>query len=200
MEEIFWATELYNFLRCCNESPLTKEVLDCGAGGTNTTLSLFYEYGYRTYGIEIVEHRLEMALKFCAENNMQLNILRGDMRNIPFLLESFSFVYAYNAIYFMTKPDIEIAMREITRVLKPHGLCYVNFLLIGDTETWEPFSETSAARKLLKSEGFTHFEDNEADVYFRDLKVVRKEKRLIDRLVEGRSSRRAEVGYIAEKR
>jgi len=200
MEEIFWATELYQFLRYCNESPLTRDILDCGAGGTNTTLSLFYRYGYRTYGIEIAEHRLEMALKFCAENNMQLNIIRGDMRSIPFLSESFSFVYAYNAIYFMTKPDIEISMREITRVLKSHGLCYVNFLLVGDTETWEPFGETAAARKLLKSEGFAHFEDNEADVYFRDFEVIRKEKRLIDRLVEGRISRRAEVEYIARKK
>lgn len=200
MEEIFWATELYNFLRYCNESPLAKDVLDCGAGGTNTTLSLFYKYGYRTYGIEIAEHRLEMAMKFCAENDMQLNIVRGDMRSIPFLSECFSFVYAYNAIHFMSKPDIEISMREMTRVLKPHGLCYANFLLAGDTETWEPFGETAAARKLLKSEGFAHFEDDEADVYFRDFEVIRKERRLIDKLVDGRVSRRAEVEYIARKK
>jgi ubiquinone/menaquinone biosynthesis C-methylase UbiE len=200
MGEIFWATELYGFLKYCNESPLAKVVLDCGAGGTDTTLSLFHKYGYRTYGIEIAEHRLEMALKFCAENDMPLNIIRGDMRSIPFPSESFSFVYAYNAIYFMTKPDITIALREMTRVLKPHGLCYVNFLLVGDTDTWEPFGEKAAARILLQSEGFAHFEGDEADEFFRDFEVIRKERRRIDKPANGRISRRADVEYIARKK
>ena len=200
MKEIFWATELYAFLRRCNESPLNKEVLDCGAGGSDPTLSLFYQYGYRTYGIEIAEHRLELAKKFCADNDMELNIIRGDMRSIPFPRESFSFVFSYNAVIFMTKPDIEISMREINSVLKPQGLCYVNFLSVDDTETWEPFSEKAVARKLLKSEGFSHFEDNEADEYFHNYDVIRKEKKLIDNLREGRIFRRAEIEYIARKR
>ena len=48
------------------------------------------------------------AQGFCRENKMQLNIFGGDMRGIPFANESFSFVYSYNAIFFMTKPDIHI--------------------------------------------------------------------------------------------
>jgi len=198
--EVIWATELYEYLRRCNESPLTKEVLDCGAGGSEPPLSLFYQYGYRTCGIEIAEHRLDMARKFCADKGMPLNIFRGDMRSIPFPRESFSFVYSYSAILFMTKPDVAISMREITRVLKPGGLCYVDFLSVDDTETWEPFCETAVARKRLGSEGFLHFEDNEADVYFREFELIRKEKRLIDTLKEGRISRRAKVEYIVRKK
>jgi ubiquinone/menaquinone biosynthesis C-methylase UbiE len=200
VKEVIWATELYDYLRRCNESPLTKDVLDCGAGGSCPPLSLFHQHGYRTCGIEIAERPLEEAQRFCAESRMQLDIIRGDMRSIPFPRESFSFVYSYNAIFFMTKPDIGISMREMARVLRPHGLCYVNFLSVDDAETWEPFCETASARRLLSSEGFAHFEDNEADVYFGDFEVVRKEKRLIDKLVEGRVCRRAEVEYIARKR
>jgi ubiquinone/menaquinone biosynthesis C-methylase UbiE len=198
--DVIWATSLYEFLRRCNASPLPKVVLDCGAGGSEPPLSLFYHYGYRTYGIEIAEGPLADAQRFCAEHHMSLNIIRGDMRRIPFPDETFSFVYSYNAIDFMTKPDIAVSMSEITRALKPDGLCYVNFLSVDDEETWEPFCETASARDLLKSERFAHFEDHEADVYFQDYEVVRKEKRLIDKLWAGRVLKRAEVEYIARKK
>jgi ubiquinone/menaquinone biosynthesis C-methylase UbiE len=179
---------------------LAKEVLDCGAGGSNPPLSLFYLHGYKTYGVEIAEEALKEAQRFCAENDMVLNIIGGDMRSIPFPNESFSFVYTYNAIDFMTKPDIAISMREITRVLKLDGLCYVNFLSVDDAESWEPFCETAPAMDLLKSEGFAHFEDHEADVYFEAFEIVQKEKRLVEKLWEGRRLKQADIEYIARKR
>jgi ubiquinone/menaquinone biosynthesis C-methylase UbiE len=198
--EVIWATPLYKFLRLFNASPLVKAVLDCGAGGSNPPLSLFYQHGYKTYGVEIAENALKEAQRFCAENDMALNIIGADMRNIPFPKETFSFVYTYNAIDFMTKPDIAIAMREITRVLKLEGLCYVNFLSVDDAESWEPFCETAPDKDLLKSEGFAHFEDHEADVYFEAFEIVRREKRLVERLWEGRRLKQADIEYIARKR
>jgi ubiquinone/menaquinone biosynthesis C-methylase UbiE len=174
--------------------------LDCGAGGSNPPLALFYQYGYRTCGIEIAEDALMEAQRFCVENHMALNIISGDMRSIPFPSERFSFVYSYNAIDFMTKLDIAVSMREITRVLKSDGLCYVNFLSVDDGESWEPFCETAAAKDLLKSKGFAHFEDDEADVYFEAFEIVRKEKRLVEKLWEGRTLEQADVEYIARKR
>jgi SAM-dependent methyltransferase len=198
--EIIWATPLYEFLRRCNASPLAKEVLDCGAGGSNPPLSLFYQYGYKTFGIEIAEEALTESQSFCAKNDMALNIICGDMRSIPFPSERFSFVYSYNAIDFMTKPDIAVSMREIARVLKSNGLCYVNFLSVDDAESWEPFCETASAKGLLKSEGFAHFEDNEADEYFEVFEIVRKEKRLVEKLWEGRRLKQADIEYIARKR
>lgn len=200
MLEVIWATPLYEFLRQCNASPLTKDVLDCGAGGSQPPLSLFYRHGYQTFGIEIAEEPLAEARKYCAENDMPLSIIRGDMRSIPFSGKKFSFLYSYNAIDFMTKPDIALSMREITRVLKIEGLCYVNFLSVDDAETWEPFCETAQAKDLLKSERFAHFEDNEADVYFEDYDILRKEKKLTDKLWEGRMLRQAEIEYIARKK
>jgi ubiquinone/menaquinone biosynthesis C-methylase UbiE len=100
----------------------------------------------------------------------------------------------------MTKPDIAVSMREITRVLKSDGLCYVNFLSVDDAENWEPFCETATAKDLLKSKGFAHFEDNEADVYFEVFEIVRKEKRLVEKLWEGRRLKQADVEYLARKR
>jgi hypothetical protein len=100
----------------------------------------------------------------------------------------------------MTKPDIAVSMREITRVLRSDGLCYVNFLSVDDAESWEPFCETAAAKDLLKSKGFAHFEDDEADVYFEAFEIVRKEKRLVEKLWEERRLRQADIEYIARKR
>ena len=200
MLEVTWATPLYKFLRLCNASSLEKEVLDCGAGGSMPPLSLFYQHGYKTFGIEIAEEPLREAQGFCAENHMNLNIIGGDMRCIPFNSGRFSFVYSFNAIDFMTKPDIAKSMREITRVLKSDGLCYVNFLSVDDAESWVPFCETASAKDLLKSDGFAHFEDHEADVYFETYEIIRKEKRLVEKLWEGRMLKQADIEYIARKR
>lgn len=200
MHEITWATPLYEFLRQCSASPLAKKILDCGAGGTHPPLSLFYQYGYETFGIEIAEESLVEAQEFCEEKKMPLNIIRGDMRRIPFPRDGFSFVYSYNAIDFMTKADIAVSMREIERVLRPSGLCYVNFLSVDDRESWEPFCKTSPARELLKSDRFSHYEDDEADEYFHAFDILRKVKRQVDKIYEGKKLRQADIEYIARKR
>lgn len=198
--DVIWATPLYEFLRRCNTSPLEKVILDCGAGGSQPPLSLFYQHGYRTYGVEIAGPALAEASRFSDVKEMPLGIIWGDMRYLPFPDQFFSFVYSFNAIDFMTKPDIAIAMEEMTRVLRSDGLCYVNFLSVDDAETWEPFCQTGPAFKLLKSESFSHFEDDEADVYFQPYELQRKEKRVQDKLWNGKLLRRAEIEYIARKR
>ena len=200
MLDLIWATPLYEFLRQCNASRLSKTILDCGAGGSQPPLSLFYQYGYQTFGLEIAAQPLEEAQRFCEDNNTPLGIIRGDMRCIPFSDNEFSFVYSFNAIDFMTKTDIALSMMEITRVLKGDGLCYVNFLSVDDEETWEPFCKTKPDYERLKSERFAHFEDNEADVFFEPYDILRKEKRVQNKLWEGKLRRRAEIEYIARKK
>jgi SAM-dependent methyltransferase len=197
--EVIWATPLYEFLRQCNACPLPKEVLDCGAGGSQPPLSLFYQYGYQTCGIEIAADALLAAQRFCAERHMPLNIIGGDMRAIPFASEQFSFVYSYNAIDFMIKPDIAFSIKEIARVLRPQGLFYVNVLSVDDPDSWEPFCEAAPDLDLLKSAGFAHFEDDEADAYFDAFEIIHKEKRLVEKVWEKRSLKQADIGYIARK-
>ena len=92
----------------------------------------FFEAGYRTHGIEISEQRVAAAQAFCEQREIDLDIRQGDMRRIPFEDGALSFVFSYNSIFNMTKHDIGVAMAEIERVLKPEGLCFVNFLSIDD--------------------------------------------------------------------
>lgn len=198
MPEVIWATPLYEFLRQCNASSLERRVLDCGAGGSEPPLSLFNQYGYETYGIEIASDALDKASRFCREKGMPLNIYRGDMRRIPFASESFSFVYSFNAIFFMTKPDIAGAMREIERVLRPEGLVYVNFVSVDEPDSG-PFCETAPAKDLLKSERFAQHEDDEADAYFEGFEIQRKEKRIVDKAYGGGRLLQVYIEYIARK-
>jgi len=199
MQDVTWATPLYEFLRQCNASPLEKRVLDCGAGGDDPPLSLFYRHGYRTYGIEIAEPVLRDAQAFCREHDMPLNVFRGDMRHIPFASESFSFAYAYNAIMFMTKPDIALAMREMARVLRPEGLLYVNFMSVDDPDD-SVFCPDGPAQNLLQSEQFAKHADDEADAYLVDFEIRRKDKRYIGRLSRASWLDQVDLEYIARKR
>jgi SAM-dependent methyltransferase len=199
MIEIIWATPLYEFLRQCNASPLDKVILDCGAGGDSPPLALFHQYGYKTYGVEIAEEALTKAQQFCQARAMPLNILRGDMRDIPFASASFGFVYSFNVIFFMTKPDIARAMSEIERVLKREGLCFVNFESVDDPDN-QPFCETAPLRRLLRSERFARHEDDEADAYFRNYDILRKEKKFTEWVRWGRQFKSVTVEYIAQKR
>ncbi|OGO18373.1 MAG: hypothetical protein A2Z14_15500 [Chloroflexi bacterium RBG_16_48_8] len=200
------AVELYTFLDYCNNSPLEKEVLECGAGigpSLEPLLVRFFDYGYETHGIEISEDRLLNVEEYCEENELDLDIRKGDMRQIPFEDESMSFVFTYNTIFQMTKDDIDIAMGEIKRVLKSEGLCFVNFLSV-DSQTFGMGDEIGKGEYVEKQNGKdilqSYFEDDEPDPYFAGFEVLHKEKRIREWLMSGERKTRAYIDYIAMKR
>jgi ubiquinone/menaquinone biosynthesis C-methylase UbiE len=195
-------SSLYTFLNYCNSSSLEKEVLDCGAGGDFPKLSMFYEFGYKTKGIEISESQLNKANKYCKENNMELNIINGDMTHIPLDNNSISFIFSYNSIFHLTKKDTLVALKEIERVLKKGGLCYINLLSIEDSGFGEgvevgkgEFLQSEYDEKVIHS----YYEDAEADGVFSELVVMRKEKRIIETLSEGEKYKFAYIDYIVKK-
>ena len=196
-KNINWATPLYEFLRQCNLSTLPRVVLDCGAGGKTPPLSIFYDFGYECHGVEIAEDALQEALDYCQKSNSHLNIIKADMRELPFPDRYFSFAYSYNAVFFISKKDIKRTIIEISRVLKPDGLFYVNLASIDDPNCGS-FNER--ASKLYKSDRFSQFEDNEADSYFNRFQIIRKEKRWIEKIVEGDLVNQVYVEYILKKK
>jgi ubiquinone/menaquinone biosynthesis C-methylase UbiE len=199
VEEICWATPLYEFVRLCEASGLDRMVLDCGAGGSDPPLALFRARGYRTCGVEVQDEQLAKARRYCRERGMQLSIFRGDMRHLPFADASFPFVYAYNAVFFMTKPDVVRAMGEIERVLAPDGLCYVNFRAMEDAD-WRPFPAHTYAARVFGSEHFAHHDDAEVDALFAGFEMLRREKCWIDKLHDGRRYQEVLIECFARKR
>ena len=202
MNFIFRQTQLYKFLNYCNGINLEKSVLDCGAGGDCPPLALFLDYGYKTYGIEISDSQIEMAETFSKEHNVELNISKGDIRKLPFGDESISYIYSYNTIFHMKKEDIAKAVVEIKRVLKPGGICFINFLSINDCDYGQ--GEKVGEGEFLQCEGdgkviHTYYDIEEAEAHFKDMKILFKENRILERLYEGEKIKQGYIDYIVEK-
>lgn len=195
---------IYTFLRYCEESPLAKEVLDCGAGGDEPPLALFHNYGYKTHGVDISHKQLERARRFCEQHAMDLGIVHGDMRRLAFGDESMSFVYSYSAICHMPKADVGVAMGEITRVLRPGGLCYVSFLMAREIPSGEGNACVGgeSARDEDDDEPYEHcfLEEDEPAIYFGDCDLLRRTVRREERFGPDHQSSWAEVDYMARKR
>ncbi len=175
-----WPLSLYRFLKLTEQIELEKKILDCGAGGPLPPLALFHDYGYETHGIDISLHAIAASEKFALEQGMKLNIIKGDMRKIPFDDESFSFVFSQNSICHLTKNDSMMAIREMVRVLKPGGYLLVDFM---STES-SYFGSPSLGEEIGNGE-YQYIDDDgdrvlhclhsdgEPDKYFTGMKVTR---------------------------
>lgn len=201
MGEVFKQVPLYRFLQYCNQTDLEKKILDCGAGGDQPPLSLFYEHGYHTHGIEFDMQQLKKANEYARVKGQNLHIEQGDMRQLEFKDETFSFVYSYNSVFHMKKADVEKSIYELKRVLRPEGLLFVNFLTtndfrcgsgprVGDNE-YEQMDDVPVIH--------SYYRIDEADRYFAGLSVLLKEDRTLDRIFEGQKIRQGFVDYILQK-
>jgi len=202
MKILMKQTQLYRFLDYCNQCDLEKSVLDCGAGGDCPPLALFTEYGYKTQGLEISDSQIEKAKNFSRKYGLNLNISKGDMRQLPFENESISYIYSYNSIFHMTKKDIEKSINEIKRVLKPGGLCCINFLSLQDS--WYGQGEELGKNEFLQMERgekviHTYYEIDEGEKHFQDMKVLFKENRVLERIFEGEKIKQGYIDYIVQK-
>ena len=164
-------------------------------------LGLFKSHGFQTVGIEIDEKAIASANKFAENQCMDLNIIKGDMTQLSFEDSSFDFVYSYNSIFHMKKTEIEKAVKELKRVLKPGGLMFVNFLSVDDFRCGEGPDLGDHQYEQMDDEPVIHsyYDHNEADAYFSDMKVLIKEQRIINRIYEGELIRQGFIDYILEK-
>jgi ubiquinone/menaquinone biosynthesis C-methylase UbiE len=200
---IIRATPLYNFIRYCLQSPLEKKVLDCGAGGRIPPLVLFQQHGFQTVGIDISNKQIDLARKFCIENNLKdLGIIKGDIRKLPFENNSISFIYSYNTIFHLSKKEISNSIQEIKRVLRPEGLFYVNLMSPDD----KLYGQGKAVGKgeFRQKEGTSEVlhvfhEEEEVDELFKGFKILYTEKRTITKEEWG-DYQAAYLDYIIQKK
>ena len=195
-------TPVLDFLNECNKSNLPKKILDCGAGGGHPPLAIFYNEGYETHGIEILDSQIERAEKYAQENNMDFNIIKGDMRELPYEDQSFSFVFSHHTIFHMSKEEVGKAIKEMERVLVLGGLIFINFPsydCVGYGEGTEvekgEFLQMEFGEEVLHS----YYEDREADMYFENFDFISIRKWILLKN-EGWVDNMGMIEYIARKK
>jgi SAM-dependent methyltransferase len=187
--EFTWPISVYRFLKIIERTELERKILDCGAGGPKPPLTLFRSRGFETHGIDISESAINASEKFASEQDLNLNIIQGDMREIPFNDSSFSFVFSQNSICHLTKKDTMNAIEEMSRVLKPGGYMLVDFMSTESSYCGSPSlgEEVGPGEyKYIDEDGdivlHSFHDDNEPDRYFAGLKIIRKVKTISENL------------------
>ncbi|MFX1378629.1 MAG: class I SAM-dependent methyltransferase [Promethearchaeota archaeon] len=204
-KDILYPAPFYNFLSYIAKSDVSGPILDCGSGGPFPKQELFVKLGFDTIGIEFSEKRLEMAQEYAKQHNLKLPMQLGDMRSIEFESNHFGYVYSWNTIFHMNKIDIKKAIGEMIRILKPRGLCFVNFLSVdsefysqGEKQNVGEFIQIEREEKILH----TFFTDEESDGFFNNLEIeiLFKEKRILHKKLEDRIMKDAYFDYIVQKK
>jgi SAM-dependent methyltransferase len=133
---------------------------------------------------------------------MDLNIIKGDMTNLPFDDGKFSFLFSYNTSVHMQKCDFAGAIREFSRVLIPGGLCFVNFLN-SDCDTYGRGIEIAPGEFLQMDCGeevqYTHYKDDEPVSLFDGFDIIYSEKSKIKRNVDGRNYTSGYLNFILKR-
>lgn len=198
----FYPSSLYNFLRYIQSNLVSKRILDCGAGGPDPKLAFFHENGFETYGIDISDDQIKEAENYGKTHNIKLNIIKGDMRNIPFESKFFGYVYSYLSMVHLSKNQTYQAINEIFRVLMSGGLCYLNFLSKDDK--WYDENEETKPGEIINEHDneesiHSYYYDDEPDEFFHNFEILYKEKRQILKGNYFNTGRTCILDYIIKK-
>ncbi len=186
MNTILYPAPVYGFLAFLSRQGIKPQdgrelrILDCGAGGAVPPLALFADNGFNAFGIDIAQAEIDKARAFGKDHSVAMNITHGDMRSIPFADNTFDCLYEYHSMGHISKHDTDTAIREMYRVLKPGGFCFLGFMM---NDTWPILGKDNGNGEYALVEGGEHvvhsvYKDGEPDAYFGNWDIVLKEKLL----------------------
>lgn len=205
MKQLYWQNQLFTFLLYAEGKGLERKILDCGAGGKTPPLGIFKNYGYETYGVELSENAIARAAEFEEKHGMDLNIIKGDMRELAFKDGEFSYVYSYNSIFHMSKEEIKKSIGEIHRVLIKGGYAFINFPSCND-EMATAGKKVGEGEYLQLENGedvlHSYFNIDEAEEYgfFKGFKIIFKENSIRNGFRDdGSRVTKGYIDYIIEK-
>lgn len=140
--------------------------LDCGCGG-GANVKRLLERSEKAYGIDYSDISVAKSKETNAGTiaDGRCEILKCDVRSLPFDDESFDIVTAFETIYFWQ--EIDKAFSEIHRVLKSGGIFAITNESTGTDKTSVKFSQIidgmnlytgEKLKALLEKAGFTSIE------------------------------------------
>lgn len=159
----------------------SKKVLEigCGVGADGIEFALA---GADYTGIDASQKSLELAKKNFQFNKMKANLELADAENLPFSNDIFDFVYSWGVLHHT--PDMEKAINEVYRVLKPGGsfciMLYNRYSLVGlqlyilyGLIRLKPFiSLNYLFDKYHESPGTKAITDKEAYLFFKNFRNI----------------------------
>lgn len=95
-----------------------KDVLEIGVG-QGADHYMFAQHGAQIKGIDLTKKHCQMTSDFMRAFDFDPCVVNGSATDIPFEDESFDHVYSCGVLLLV--PDLNVAMSEIRRVLRPGG-------------------------------------------------------------------------------
>jgi ubiquinone/menaquinone biosynthesis C-methylase UbiE len=95
-----------------------KSMLEIGSGSGIDALE-FARNGAKVTAIDFTDNAVTLTKELAQEAGLSVDISRGDARKLNFADDSFDCVYSYGVLHHI--PDVNRALSEIRRVLKPGG-------------------------------------------------------------------------------
>lgn len=99
-----------------------KRVLEVGCGAGIDGAEFAYN-GAEYFGVDLTEEAVKNTKEFFAIRNLKGSISLDNAEALSFEKDYFDCVYSFGVIHHT--PDIERAVSEIYRVLKPNGSCFI---------------------------------------------------------------------------
>ena len=129
-----------------------RKILDVGAGIGRHSL-LFAEHGFEVTAFDSSASGLDIIRERAEEQNLSVNIIRGDMKDMPFDDNEFDAVLAYHSIYHASQYELPIIIDELYRVVKAGGKVFVTLLSKEDENYREHENEKVSDNVVMKRDG-----------------------------------------------
>lgn len=105
--------------------------LDLGVGGGRHTL-LLCELGFSAFGLDISLTGLKYTQVRIAKEEFDAGLTQASMNTLPFKENSFDAVISYGVLNYGNQKDMQMAIQEVHRILRPNGKAFVMLRTTGD--------------------------------------------------------------------
>lgn len=148
-------------------------VLDIGCGG-GININRMSKNAKKVYGVDYSIESVNLSREVNRQEiyDGKVEILKGNVQDLPFEDNTFDIVTAFETVYFW--PNIEKSFGEVKRVLKPGGIFLIGMESNGNDNLTMKISEKLINMTVYNDEEITEFLKNngysQITVYLRDAK------------------------------
>jgi len=154
--------------------PTSSSILELGCANAVYTIPL-KRLGYDIRGIDLAGDNIKESKRQAEKEGLEIDFEKGDIEDLGFIPEnSVDAVLSYSTLRYV--PDLEKALKEIYRVMKPGGTLLVDF-----ANKWSPFFlflKPFFRKYLLPQDDQCDIEHDRSEAYllvkkagFKDIKV-----------------------------